>query len=511
MPKSGVNIRRLAQNIADQYPFEPEVATLIELVANALDAKARVIDIQISDAILRVTDDGVGMTRKQFKEYHDFATTTKERGAGIGFAGQGAKLALNFCDRIISETRSKNYHDATIWRLEGDDAPYRYIDERTLSGTGTRVSLYLEKDRKSFYTPTLVKQILEDHYFPLLDPQLVQVYTGDRPLLKGGRGRLEVYREQYRKGLKFVVNASVITSGPIETTLNHRKEFSILRYKKPQGWGFFGLAEEVLPEHLQGVAVTTYGKVIERTWFKKEPRHKDRIFGWIEAPYLIKAVTTDKCRFQRGNKNWEGFFRRAQKEFAIWLEGAGLLEKREPRPLVFPELEREINRILKQIPSLTFFGARRVARAAIPDESGEERSLGSGTQKAPGTEGGPGTGEGIDVYPGPEEGVAPTVEPGEGRRAEVHRRVIRGGIRLGFEERADLSNEGWFDGETIVINTAHPAYVRSSRAREAANYHVLKTTAVELTRFSMDHDPEPSCQKAFDLMGQVFTLWGEQQ
>jgi len=511
MPKSGVNIRRLAQNIADQYPFEPQIATLVELVANALDARARVIDVQISDGLLRVADDGVGMTQRQFKEYHDFATTTKERGTGIGFAGQGAKLALNFCDKIISETRSKKYHNTTIWRLEGDDAPYHYIDERALSGTGTRVSLYLHESCRGFYTASLVKQILEDHYCPLLDRQLVNVYTGDRPLLKGGKGRLEVYRELYRKGLKFVVNGSVITSGPIEARLNHRKEFSILRYGRPQGWGFFGLAEEPLSEHLQGVGITTYGKIIERTWFKKEPRHKDRIFGWIEAPYLIKAVTTDKCRFQGGNKNWEGFFRRAQKEFTTWLEGTGLLEKREPRPLAFPELEREINRILKQIPSLTFFGTRAVARVAIPDESGQERSLGNGTQKAPGIKGGPGTGGGIDVYPGPEEGVAPTVEPGSGGRAEVHRRVIRGGVRLGFEERTDLSNEGWFDGETVVINTAHPAYLRSSRAREAANYHILKATALELTRFSMDQDPEPSYQKAFELLGQFFTLWGQQQ
>jgi len=511
MPKSGVNIRRLAQNIADQYPFEPEIATLIELVANALDAKARVIDIQISDGILRVTDDGVGMTRKQFKEYHDFATTTKESGAGIGFAGQGAKLALNFCDKIISETRSKNYHDATIWRLEGDDAPYHYIEERTLSETGTRVSLYLEKDRKSFYTPALVKQILEDHYFPLLDRQLLHVYTGERPLLKGGKGRLERYRELYRKGLKFIVDGSAITRDPIEARLEQQKEFSIFRYRKAQGWGFFGLAEQALPEHLQGVAIATYGKVIERTWFKKEPRHKNRIFGWMEAPYLIKAVTTDKCRFQRGNKNWESFFRKAQREFSTWLEEAGLMERPEPRPLAFTELEREINRVLKQIPSLTFFGTRTLAKVAIPDELGEERLVGEGRQKVQGTKGGEGEGKGVDIYPGPEEGFAPSLELGTGKPAKEHRRVIRGGIRLAFEQRPDLSSEGRFDGETVFINEAHPAYAKASRDKQAANYHVLKTTALELTRFAMERDPEPSYQKAFDLMGQIFTLWGEQR
>ena len=33
--KSGVNVKRLVQNIADQYPFEPQIAAIVELVANA--------------------------------------------------------------------------------------------------------------------------------------------------------------------------------------------------------------------------------------------------------------------------------------------------------------------------------------------------------------------------------------------------------------------------------------------------------------------------------------------
>ncbi len=48
--------------------------------------------------------------------------------------------------------------------------------------------------------------------------------------------------------------------------------------------------------------IWTYGKVIERTYFKKEPKEKEKIIGGIEAPYLIEAITTDKCRFQKGNK-----------------------------------------------------------------------------------------------------------------------------------------------------------------------------------------------------------------
>lgn len=96
--KSGVNVRRLVQNIQDQYDFAPQIATLLELVANALDAHATKINIQYNNEHGRVIveDDGNGMNDAQFKNYHDFAASSKRRGTGIGFAGQGAKLALNF-------------------------------------------------------------------------------------------------------------------------------------------------------------------------------------------------------------------------------------------------------------------------------------------------------------------------------------------------------------------------------------------------------------------------------
>ncbi|MEM4303792.1 MAG: ATP-binding protein [Candidatus Caldarchaeum sp.] len=84
--KSGVNIARLVRNIADQYSFNPEVAALIELVANSLDAKASRIDINLrpEEGVLEVVDDGRGMNEREFREYHDFASSTKIRGSGSG-------------------------------------------------------------------------------------------------------------------------------------------------------------------------------------------------------------------------------------------------------------------------------------------------------------------------------------------------------------------------------------------------------------------------------------------
>ncbi len=75
----------------------------VELMANALDAKASEIKIMLSkdNRILEATDNGLGMDKRQFREYHDFDASTKRRGKGIGFAGQGAKLALNFLKKFL--------------------------------------------------------------------------------------------------------------------------------------------------------------------------------------------------------------------------------------------------------------------------------------------------------------------------------------------------------------------------------------------------------------------------
>jgi HSP90 family molecular chaperone len=79
--KSGVNVKRLVKNIADQYPFEPQIAAIVKLMANSLDAKASQIQIMFNknEGTLQVTDDGFGMDKGQFLEYHNFAASTKKR------------------------------------------------------------------------------------------------------------------------------------------------------------------------------------------------------------------------------------------------------------------------------------------------------------------------------------------------------------------------------------------------------------------------------------------------
>jgi hypothetical protein len=496
--KSSVNVKRLVQNIADQYPFEPRIAAIIELVANSLDAKASLIEIIYNkrDCVLEILDNGFGMSKQQFREYHDFASSTKTRGQGIGFAGQGAKLALNFCKKVTTETWSSNYRGYSEWHLKGNDAPFKIYDARLLSlnNFGTKVTLCLDEQSLAFYTEEQIKEVLLEHYFPLIDCKLKEVYK----------------KAFYKDGIQILLNGNeIITDTPIESLLEDRKDIAITVFHKAKAVGMIGRIKNT-NDYYPGIMICTYGKVIERTYFKKEPKEKEKIVGWIEAPYLIEAVTTDKCRFQKGNKTWEGFFRKAQNEFSIWLDETGLLEKSGKRELDYINLQKEINSILKNLPELSFFGTTTKRDVAIIDITGEKRDMAEGTQNVEGTDGGVTPGQGVPIYPGQEPGEAPTLESGEGVPAIPKPRTIRRGIEIREAERPDINEEAWFDGETVTVNKSHPAYMKA-RNGGLLNYHILKAIILELIKFNMERETVSSYKKVFELQQKFFRIWGEQQ
>lgn len=93
------------------YPQDVSEVVVIELIANALDAGATQIGVNFDKDknVLEIQDNGNGMTREQFAEYHDFAAGLKTRGSGIGFAGVGAKISFNIAHRVVTKTISKSF------------------------------------------------------------------------------------------------------------------------------------------------------------------------------------------------------------------------------------------------------------------------------------------------------------------------------------------------------------------------------------------------------------------
>ena len=107
---SSVNWRKVLDNYRGNYNYAEEwEITVLELLANAVDAKATKIKFKFDKEGDNVTivcmDNGKGMNSSEFIEYHNLGSLTKDKTSGtIGFAGIGAKLCIDLCDKIYSET-----------------------------------------------------------------------------------------------------------------------------------------------------------------------------------------------------------------------------------------------------------------------------------------------------------------------------------------------------------------------------------------------------------------------
>ncbi|HEX3865192.1 MAG TPA: ATP-binding protein, partial [Gemmatimonadaceae bacterium] len=147
MGETRVDLLHLLEDLADAYPGDLHETILIEIVANALDSGASVIRI-LPDAASRsltVIDDGHGMRRADLRRFHDVATSSKTRGAGIGFAGVGIRLGLLVGDEVITESLRGKDHIGTTWAMTNRKrAPWKWIQPTGLvEERGTAVRLVL--------------------------------------------------------------------------------------------------------------------------------------------------------------------------------------------------------------------------------------------------------------------------------------------------------------------------------------------------------------------------------
>lgn len=81
-----VRWKKILSNYRDAYSYKDEwEISVLELIANSIDAKASEIKIIIEEKgynkiDLMCEDNGIGMTEEEFKEYHNLGSLTKTKG-----------------------------------------------------------------------------------------------------------------------------------------------------------------------------------------------------------------------------------------------------------------------------------------------------------------------------------------------------------------------------------------------------------------------------------------------
>jgi hypothetical protein len=545
-----VDLQHLLEDLRDAYSGALEQTILTEVIANALDSGATRIGIATSaaDATITVVDDGRGMKRRELARYHDIASSTKPRGEAIGFAGVGIKLGLLVSREVVTETRRGAKHVATLWHLKSKHrAPWKWIDPPGLTGErGTAVRLALENPLSPLLDGGYVEETIRQHFEPLLDPAFE-----------------ELLRRQYPNGVVFAIDGRIIPR--VTSHEGDRVPLAIRlgRRRLPSAIGYLTRHTAPLADDRQGIAVSTFGKVIKRgwDWLGLTPAAAARVSGLIEAPDLAACLTLSKSDFIRSGPRGATYlaYRKAiqevlSRQLAAWGDPRDTDVK--PRPL---RLDRDLARVLEDLsddfpllrslvdrrpggqkrlpmpgrgaerapgPLLAEFGDAPAATrggmpgtdADLPDQPGDTRV------REPGAHTGSGPARGnpehdSESLPGDDDSLPSAhASAGEGSPAggsaqpasavgtlgsvPARRRPARYGLTVQFESRQGDAELGRLVDSTLWINDAHPAYTRAAASR-STGYHVAMAVALALAPLAV----EPRGEHAF--ITQFLACWGD--
>jgi len=480
MGETRVDLLHLLEDLRDAYPGSLEETILTEVVANALDSGAATISARTDPvrAQLTVVDDGSGMRRRELARFHDLAASSKTRGRGIGFAGVGIKLGLLICDEVRTETRRGSVHVSSTWALASKQrAPWRWVPpEGMVAERGTAVRLTFRNPLSPLVDPGFVEQTLRRHYLTLFDPEL-------RRLLAA----------QYPAGVRFFLNGDQLgderlPSGEIATVA-----VRLARKRRPAAQGWMARTPAPVPEDRQGIAISTFGKVIKRgwEWLGITPTNGSRVTGLLEAPALAEALALNKADFIRSGTRGALYlaYRKALQEvisaqLAEWgdqLGGAEAIRRRAARPI-----ERDLERVLAEL-------TRRfpLLETLVEQRSGGQRRLPlGGSDSVPGSLVRPGETDDAEVEPAStDQEPAPTPEsepaapppppftPAGGNRSP---RPARLGLSIRFEVGDAEAELARLVETTVWVNEAHPAYQRAVASR-SEGYHLAVAVAMAVS------------------------------
>ena len=518
MGETRVDLLHLLEDLRDAYPGSIEETILTEVMANSLDSGATEITFECDPAqrALTATDNGSGMQRRELARYHNIASSTKTRGAGIGFAGVGIKLGLLVCAEVLTETRRGKSHVATTWHMASRHrAPWKWTAQPGMvAERGTAVRLTVQNALSPLLDPGFLEGTLRRHFQPLLDPAFDEFLSG-----------------HYPQGVAILVNGRRLEKQRWQARLEAPLEIRLLRKRKPSALGYLIRDDDALPEERRGLAISTFGKVIRRgwDWLGMTPAAGERIGGLIEVPELAACLTLNKGDFIRVGPRGATYlgFRKAIQEavarpLAVWGDERGASEEAPPKEM--RPLQRDLAQVLEDLaldfPLLASLVEQRArGQKRLPLGTGAKIADGAGFVSAAIAEQAEGYGEaparpsggGSPTKPGI---AAPLMREAEGF-ADANggsaivlagqpgpRRPAHYGLDIQFEDRAEDLEMGRLVESTVWINRAHPAYRRALASR-SIGYHIALAVALALAPLAVEAAHEHNFVTTF------LSRWGE--
>ena len=293
--ESNLNWEKILNDMRGGYKEENDIDIMFtELIANSIDAGASKLKIDVDYVNRSVTfvDDGKGMNREDFEEYHNLGSiSTKRKGSGIGFAGIGCKLYIDKCDKVFTVTKQKDndYYLKSEWFFDKTKRKPIYssneskVDSENIGKFGTSIKIFNPEELDKIPIEHVRNKIIEHYNFAL-----------------GSYGTLSMT-------LNNVPLDPVLLDGEIEKVDTASK----IKNSDIKINGQLSYSKNSL---LHGIAIVVFGKTIytENDLFHnltllKNFQDASYISGYLRCDGLIYSVVTEKNDLNRRTQQWKRF------------------------------------------------------------------------------------------------------------------------------------------------------------------------------------------------------------
>ncbi len=458
--------------------YSESIEFIRELVNNAYDADATLVDIHLTEDSIKIEDNGTGMDRGDLRQYFSIGSQLKleeprspiyqrER---IGQFGIGKFASLAACKRFEVLTKKGRFvgrvvFDKEEWERAEDHwkLPLEVLppDARRMDGT----TVVLHELTRPFEPGDIEQRIIEGT--PLKTPNF-----------------------------KVRLNGHVIKPRSLS---GHMIPFLEGTSYGPVSGEIIILPETASSKDDLGIEVKVKGVTINRELFGMETwgRAMARVRGEVRADFL--PITSDRTGFIKDSPEYEEFSRVMDKVMA---DVRGVLKRlagRKERRVVSRALKESLQRVYKALaknPEFSPFGALPI---------GDEEGIGGAALRSKKKEGG---GEEV-VKP---EGSASAQTKGKKKRKKkakvrelspnaVVKKMKFGeiGVSCVVDSFGEDGPEVFSEGTVIYINRDHPLYIRESKKYDT---HILNISRLLTQEIALMKDPR-SPRKAFDRQSKL--------
>jgi len=462
--------------------YAESIEFIRELVNNAYDADATVVDVKITDESVEVRDNGTGMDREGLKQYFNIGSQLKLEASRspvhhrqrIGQFGIGKFATLAACRRFEVTTRKGPFaarivFDKEDWEAAGDtwNLPMEVLPPEARDEDGTTV--VLTGLLRRFEARDIEAKIIEGT--PLKAPQFKVKLNGHRIYPRSLSGH----------------NIPVLDGTPFGPVTG---EIVIL-------------PETAAKKEDLGIEVKVKQATIKRELFGMETWGKAmaRVRGEIHADFL--PITSDRTGFLRDSDEYRAFAElmgRVMGEVKRVLQTLGTKREKRVVSRALKETLQRVYRALALNPDFSPFGALPLA--------GGGQGVGGAAKRAGDKKGK----DGGEVQPEPAPPKPPKKRKKKPKVRELTPNAVIKRMRFGDYGVSCVVDSFGEDGpevfseETVIyINRDHPLYKRESKKFDAHTLNLARLLTQEIALMKDPRNPRQAFERQSKLLRDAFT------